>query len=323
MPRISVIVPVYRAEAYLRECVESILSQTFSDFEIILVDDGSPDGCAEICDEYARENAGIRVLHQTNQGQAAARNYALSIAQGEWLCFVDSDDGIHPEMLELLYRAAQESGAGISMCGMVEAEKPPEDFRDHRQGQWEVIPMDEPSLLALYESDEYPGWVACAKLIRREYVQAYPFQKGRVYEDNEAVCHWLLPAKAVARLQQKLYFYRTNPNSTTKSGFSEKRLDYLWALERIAAFYQSVGYSTLAQRFLERYLDAVENACYGVRAELDRPDIARRIMRNALWYLIRKRYKMNKKEMIRLLDAAYPQAMERFWKFVGRLKRLV
>ena len=99
MPEISVIVPVYKAEAFLADCIDSILSQTFSDFEIILVDDGSPDNSGRICEEYAAKYACIRVLHQENQGQAAARNHALTHAQGQWICYVDSDDLIHPRML--------------------------------------------------------------------------------------------------------------------------------------------------------------------------------------------------------------------------------
>ena len=102
MPEISVIVPVYKAEAYLHACIDSILSQTFSGFELILVDDGSPDGCGAICDDYAARDSRVRVIHQKNQGQAAARNHALAAAEGEWVCFVDSDDAVHPQMLERL-----------------------------------------------------------------------------------------------------------------------------------------------------------------------------------------------------------------------------
>ena len=98
MPEISVIVPVYKAEAYLHACIDSILSQTFSGFELILVDDGSPDNCGAICDDYAARDSRVRVIHQENQGQAAARNRALAAAKGEWVCFVDSDDAVHPQM---------------------------------------------------------------------------------------------------------------------------------------------------------------------------------------------------------------------------------
>ena len=204
MPEISVIVPVYRAESYLRECVDSILSQSFSDIQVILVDDGSPDGSGAICEEYAARDSRVVAIHQKNQGQAAARNHALPLAKGEWLCFVDSDDRIHPQMLEILYRAAVESGAGISMCAMLEAPVFPEDFDSPRELTYETLKMDEKTLLSLWDRDAYPGWVACAKLIRRVYVAGYPFREGRVYEDNEAVCHWLLPAGTLASVPQAL-----------------------------------------------------------------------------------------------------------------------
>ena len=127
MPEIRVIVPVYRAEAYLHACIDSILSQTFSGFELILVDDGSPDNCGAICDDYAARDSRVRVIHQENQGQAAARNHALAAAKGDWVCFVDSDDAVHPQMLERLRQAAAGSGAAMSMCRMLEAPEIPGD----------------------------------------------------------------------------------------------------------------------------------------------------------------------------------------------------
>ena len=120
MPEISVIVPVYNVEPYIRRCVDSILSQTFTDFELILVDDGSPDKCPIICDEYAEKDKRIRVFHQTNQGQATARNKALdwilSNSDSEYVTFVDSDDWVHPRYLELLYKANNNLGTSISQC---------------------------------------------------------------------------------------------------------------------------------------------------------------------------------------------------------------
>ena len=102
MPEISIIVPVYKVEAYLQTCIDSILAQTFQDFELILVDDGSPDNCPVICDEAARKDPRVRVLHQQNAGISAARNAGLKIAQGNWLGFVDSDDFVAPEFYETL-----------------------------------------------------------------------------------------------------------------------------------------------------------------------------------------------------------------------------
>ena len=154
----------------------------------------------------------------------------MTQAKGAWICFVDSDDSIHPRMLELLHQAALESDASISMCEMLEAISLPEDFNRERDVVFETLTMDEETLIRLYDAEEYPAWVACAKLIRRELIEHYPFRQGRVYEDNEAVCRWVCEAQRLARTREKLYFYRGNPDSTTKAAFRLKRLDYLWAL---------------------------------------------------------------------------------------------
>ena len=322
MPEISIIVPVYRAEKYLNDCVDSILRQSFSDFELVLIEDGSPDQSGAICDEYAQRDERVRVIHQPNQGQAAARNHALPMTQGKWLCYVDSDDTIHPQMLEHLYRAAVESGAGISMCRFLEAEEQPADYERPVEFSYELLDMDEKTLTELHDRDLYPGWVACAKLIRRECVEGYPFQTGRVYEDNEAVTRWLLPAKTLAMLPARLYFYRTNPESTTKSQFSLKKLDYLWALESMIGYFRSVGYHTLAQRFLERYVEAAASACYGVRQELKRPELVGGILSDVKRFLRRERIKLTRQERLSLLEAAHPNAMGRFWKAAEKLRKL-
>lgn len=322
MPEISIIVPVYRAEKYLNACVDSILCQTFSDFELVLIEDGSPDQSGAICDEYAQRDQRVRVIHQPNQGQAAARNHALPMTQGKWLCYVDSDDTIHPQMLEHLYRAAVESGAGISMCQFLEAEEQPADYEQPVEFSYELLNMDEKTLTELHDRDLYPGWVACAKLIRRECVEGYPFQTGRVYEDNEAVTRWLLPAKTLAMLPARLYFYRTNPESTTKSQFSLKKLDYLWALESMIGYFRSVGYHTLAQRFLERYVEAAASACYGVRQELKRPELVSGILSDVKKFLRREKMKLTRQERLSLLEAAHPNAMGRFWKAAEKLRKL-
>ena len=108
MPGISVIVPVYKVEKYLHECVDSILAQTFRDFELILVDDGSPDNCGAICDEYAAKDSRIRVIHQENQGLSGARNSGIDVARGEYITFVDADDSIEPCLYTTAVKACQE-----------------------------------------------------------------------------------------------------------------------------------------------------------------------------------------------------------------------
>lgn len=117
MTEISIIIPVYKVEKYLKECLDSVLNQTFSDFECILVDDGSPDGCGEICDDYKKKDSRITVIHQSNQGLGPARNEGMKIAKGKYICFVDSDDCLEEQYLEIMHAHAIKHNVDLVMCG--------------------------------------------------------------------------------------------------------------------------------------------------------------------------------------------------------------
>lgn len=313
MPVISVIVPVYKAEDYLADCIDSILNQTFSDLEVILVDDGSPDGSGAICDAYAAREERVSVIHQENQGQAAARNHALPKAKGQWICFVDSDDVIHPQMLELLYDAALKGNCGISMCQMLEAVELPETFLTPQKEKYTVLTMDETMWLRLHDAGKYPAWVACAKLIRREYIENHLFTPGRVFEDNAVVCHWIHEAKTMALMEHQLYFYRGNPDSTTKKAFSLKRLDYLWALEEIIAFCTKAQYLTLRQRFGDRYVEAAAGDCWLVRQELNRVDLVKQIEKDTRAVVKTYGLKLTKRQQEQLLEAMHPKLVRLYY----------
>ena len=118
MPELSIIVPIYKVEKYLPKCIESILNQSFTDFELILVDDGSPDYCGLICDEYAGKDSRVKVIHQNNQGVSAARNAALDVAAGRYLGFVDADDWIEKDMYQTMLQTAFANGADVVICGI-------------------------------------------------------------------------------------------------------------------------------------------------------------------------------------------------------------
>ena len=164
MPKISVIVPVYNVEKYLHECVDSVLAQTFTDFELILVNDGSQDNSGAICDEYASKDERIIIIHQNNQGQAAARNAGVAIAKGEWIHFLDSDDLIHPQMLEILYGAVDEN-TQISACDLYKDFVCPEDFCSEKKCEFKKHLVNENLLLRFMQSEEHFYWIVCAKLI--------------------------------------------------------------------------------------------------------------------------------------------------------------
>lgn len=315
MPKVSVIVPVYKAESYLHRCVDSILSQTFTDFELILVDDGSPDNCPAICDEYALLDSRVLVIHQENAGQSVARNRAVETASAQWLCFVDSDDAIHPQMLECLYQAATLSGANLSMGGAVEAENIPSNFFEQQEGEAVAFPITEAALEQLYDSGEHRCWVVWGKLIRTEIVKKIPFTAGRIYEDNAIVCQWLYEAKTVANMRERLYFYMVNPDGTTKSQFTLKKLDYLWALEEKIQFYKKVGYAKLRERFCSAYMTTAVNYRWEVLNELHRQDAADEISK-----CMRKIYLKNLSFInlpadyrIHVYNAIFPKIMRLYW----------
>lgn len=321
MAEVSIIVPVYKAEAYLHDCIDSILSQSFSDFELLLVDDGSPDNCLAICREYEKKDARITVFHQENQGQAAARNLAVKSAKGEWLCFVDSDDTIHPRMVEYLYDAALKSGAAVIQCRMLEAAQQPGDFCRERSSAFQVYDMDEKTLAALFDRGEYPAWVTCAKLIRKSLVESYPFTAGRVYEDNEAACRWVVRAGKLADLREEMYFYRGNPDSTTQKAFSRKRLDYLWALESIIRFYGSLGYGDLQRRFCGLYANTAADYYRNCSAE-GWLDAAQDIRKNAKNMFMKDRIPLTKRQFEIMLDAFHPKLIRYYWPLEAVLRRL-
>ena len=253
MPKISVIIPVYNVENYLKDCIDSVLAQTFTDFELILVDDGSPDKSGLICDEYSEKDSRIRVFHQENQGQAAARNFGVTKAATDWICFVDSDDVIHPQMLSTLFGAVENSDVKISMALLSESvskEKISEIFSDDIDKSLQIIDVCEDVLFEFFKDSRYHS--VCAKLIQKDLLIKYPFQVGRIHEDSPVICKWLVEAGRIAYSPNVFYVYIDNGDSTTRSKFTLKKLDLLWAWEQQIKFYKSIGFKKM-QKILEYY----------------------------------------------------------------------
>lgn len=266
-PRISVIVPIYKCEEYLETCVYSILNQTFTNFEIILVDDGSPDNSGKICDNLAQKHNKITVLHQKNQGQAAARNNGVKIARGEWLHFIDSDDVIHPQMLETLYFAALENNVKLTMCSAIQGENIPDAFNCKKDVRWGTLEMTEDNILNLCKTQRYYYWVVWGKLIHKSIYEKHPLAEGRIYEDNAVVCKWLHETGKIAILDEKLYFYYTNTSSTTKKAFTENQLDILWAFREQIEFFNSLGYKKMLEHLCTNYFEMSANMYHRIKTE--------------------------------------------------------
>lgn len=247
VPRISIIVPIYKVEPYLHECIESILSQTYQDFELILVDDGSPDNCGAICDEYAEKDSRIRVIHQQNGGLSAARNAGLDIAQGEYVTFVDSDDVLHPYYLEYLMRGLTENHADISLLHFVRFSEG-DLFQDAVSYSVKAIKTGVEACYSLYSDDAVIYTIACGKLYKTKLFQGVRYPVGKIHEDEGTTYKLLYKAEKVAELDTALYGYRINANGIMGSSFSPKRYQAVEFFKERIKFFEEQGLYELAER---------------------------------------------------------------------------
>lgn len=228
MSKISVIVPVYKAEKYLDECINSVLLQTYSDFELVLVDDGSPDKSGEICDRYAQNDERIKVFHQKNAGVCVARNKGLELSSGDYYTFLDSDDTLSKYALEVLYKDIAENDADMAI-GAVDGI----DFTDVvPSGNPDFVWTDTQALEKSIEDNPYT-YSSCAKLYKSNFFKDVRFEEGRrIHEDSYFVfCCFLKCPKVVARDFQ-VYKYRNNLESSSHASFSDKYFDILYFAEQ-------------------------------------------------------------------------------------------
>lgn len=277
MPKISIIVPVYNVEQYIKRCIESILGQTFSDFELILVDDGSPDNCGVICDEYAEKDCRIRVIHQKNGGMSIARNtgieWVFANSDSEWLTFIDSDDWVHTKYLESLLMAALHYNVSISMCWAVKTdgeEKTPENFDAH--------------LRKVEDAYTYNGMFiasfAWGRLYRKEFFAVHRFPEGKAWEDAYLIHKVLFQTREIAVIEQPLYYYYRNPQSVIRQTWSPRKMDAIYAYEQeifpyfknkypdVYKIAQKGYYLTIAEQILEAREAGYKKASVKLRRKL-------------------------------------------------------
>lgn len=202
-PVISVIIPVYKVEKYIHRCVDSVLAQTFTDFEVILVDDSSPDDCGKICDAYAEKDDRIRVIHQVNQGVGAARNHGISLAAGEYLYFIDSDDYMDPASLEILLNLAEKEGADYVIGGHHRVE--PDGSTPNHSAEWPDVKDTEDIRIALLRN-KIPNFV-WGRLSKKSLWKNLAFPAGLLYEDMYITAELSYRAEKIAVTKEPLYYY--------------------------------------------------------------------------------------------------------------------
>ncbi len=255
-PLISVIVPVYNAEPYLERCVNSIRNQTYSNLEIILVDDGSPDRCGEMCDEYAKQDPRILVIHKKNGGQSSARNAALDVMKGDYVGFVDSDDWIESDLYARLMALIQEHHAQISVCGvqcdwsngktiLCNNEYPKRKDIEH----WSKI--DALRELTLNTKITNAPW---NKLFERRIFDGLRMREGWVYEDFEIMPKCIERAEHIIYDPKPLYHYIMTDESTIRGAFKERRFIEADVSKEIVDHYKK-NYPELTGYVLARHVE--------------------------------------------------------------------
>ncbi len=271
---ISVIVPVYKVEKYITKCVDSILAQTYHELDVILVDDGSPDDCGRICDEYSEKDNRIRVIHKENGGLSSARNAALDVAKGSWIICVDSDDYIHPDLIRRLYDAVISNSAQISICSHYEVSN--DKLLITQKIVDEVIVWDKHTALKKLVEDTDIKSYAWGKLYKRELFDGVRYPNGRNYEDIATTYFLFDKADRIAKIPDFLYYYLIRKdgisyNNSTVSWHKGCHATCLGQEER-AEYFKGREYKELYQLAMAKllpYLYSDINSGYKVSAASD------------------------------------------------------
>ena len=256
LPTISVIVPVYRVELWLRECVDSILGQTFRDFELILVDDGSPDSCGAICDEYAHLDSRVRVIHKANGGLSSARNAGLDIARGAYVLFIDSDDFIEEHTLQRLVQTAEQHHADVVMFNF-DAYYPPAytGWKSAGSSFSDAVMNSAEFAAFLARSEHWPACIACNKLYRRHIWEDLSFPESYIHEDEAVIHHVVEQCQTIAIIADQLYHYRQNVSTSIMGqGIRIASFDKLTALADRIVCASKNGWQELTQAAISGYI---------------------------------------------------------------------
>lgn len=274
MAKISIIVPVYNVEKYIEKCIQSILEQTFLDFELILVDDGSTDKSGYICDEYAAKDSRIKVIHKQNGGLSSARNEGLNICQGDYIGFVDSDDHIHRDMYEILYFNIKKYECEIAICEEC-------IVKEYETVENEAYDNEDIELLNNIQALNYSYNIknifihSCNKLYKKNIFEDIRFPNGRIYEDQFITPKLLYSAEKIIYVKSKLYYYVQRDGSIINSKFSLKKLDKVYALECNMKFLREINQKNISNKAQKLYVDTLLWSDYiarkdlGVNKELD------------------------------------------------------
>ncbi|AOR24535.1 glycosyltransferase family 2 protein [Clostridium taeniosporum] len=259
---ISIIMPIYKAEDYLNKSVTSILNQTLKEFELILVDDGSPDNSGEICDKLALNDDRIKVIHKENGGASTARNAGLDIAKGEFIAFVDSDDWIEPNMFEILFKLAKEYDADISQCNYIKTENEDEKIINNETEVIKTFNSIE-SLGNLYNEMYVSTVVLWNKIYKKSLFNEIRFPNMRIFEDEAIMYKLLFQSNKLVYTNKKLYYYRNTPDSIMNAKFDKKRLCMLDVFDEKVEFMRKLNNENIYAKTLKWYMWSIIDLYFG------------------------------------------------------------
>ena len=242
-PCISTIVPVFKVEHYLRKCIDSLLAQTMREIEIILVDDGSPDRCPEICDEYARQDQRIKVIHQQNRGISAARNAGLAAASGEYIMFVDSDDWVEPDFCRIPYETAESKGADMVIFSCIRHEG--EVSGRTRTGKIGNMTKQE-AISKLARGVRFTIW---NKIYKKRLFNEVSFPEGENFEDLVVMPELINRADTIYSIDIPLYHYWIHKESTSRRKKPEDEMEANEMFMKSLLLIESLGYQEAAKCF--------------------------------------------------------------------------
>lgn len=279
--KLSIVVPVYKVEPFLDKCIASILTQTFSDFELILVDDGSPDRCGEMCENWARKDSRIRVIHKENGGLSDARNAGIEIAKGEYIGFVDSDDYIKPDMYEVLVENMEKYNADISMCGYADVystgvRKESDDTQVYVWDRKEAIRQ-----ILLGKLLSVHAWV---KLYNRKLFVHIKYPKGKISEDAYVIMSLMEQVNVAVFTPKVEYYYVHRNDSINTSRYKEIDLTRIEAHKRNYDFIKK-NYPDLGQLAFDRYIGAIAFVVHKIAMS---KEISSDKKKNSLTMILRK-----------------------------------
>ena len=317
MPLISIIVPVYNVEKYLERCVRSILTQSFSDFELILVDDGSLDNSGILCDQYAQKDSRVKVVHQDNAGLSAARNtgidWAIQNSTSEWLTFIDSDDWVYSDYLRLLLNNALSFKADLVCCDFIRTKgDTPEIDKGNLKGK--VVDAED-----FYINNNVVATVAVGKLYNKKNFMNIRYPIGKLHEDEYTTYKVLFNVNKVVYIDLPMYFYYQNPNSIMQSSWNPKRLDVIGAFEQQIIFFENKPHIRNIQ--IKRYIVCLYNYLCTLEKMVEYPECQKEI-KNRLKRLLINYYKEVKwKDIPYIAEKVFPRFMKYYWFFLAQLNK--